>query len=144
MSTINQKNFFVKEVMINLEKTPIVFDDSIFKEVLEEMEKHKLGVVCIISKNYELKAIMTDGDIRRVILNVQKPLAAILNDDAVNYASKNPIVVTKNSLLIDVIKMMGEKKIWDVPILNKKNQLIGLLHLHPAIQKLLKLFKKDN
>jgi arabinose-5-phosphate isomerase len=32
---------------------------------------------------------------------------------------------------------MGEKKIWDLPVLDSNNRLVGLLHLHPAIEKLI-------
>ena len=32
---------------------------------------------------------------------------------------------------------MGDKQIWDLPVVNQENQLVGLLHLHPAIKKLI-------
>jgi len=32
---------------------------------------------------------------------------------------------------------MGDKKIWDLPVVNKDDKLVGLLHLHPAVKKLL-------
>jgi arabinose-5-phosphate isomerase len=32
---------------------------------------------------------------------------------------------------------MGDKHIWDLPVVGQDNKLIGLLHLHPAIKKLL-------
>ena len=133
----SDNKFKVKDVMINIKNTPIAFENTIFKEVLKQMDKFKLGVVCIVGKKNKLKAIITDGDIRRTIINVQKPLAAILNDDAIIYATKNPVVIKNNSFLIDVIKLMGKYKIWDLPVIDNNSKLIGLLHLHPAIEKLL-------
>jgi len=32
---------------------------------------------------------------------------------------------------------MGKKQIWDLPVLDEKQKLTGLLHLHPAIKKIL-------
>ena len=34
---------------------------------------------------------------------------------------------------------MNEKKIWDLPVINDQNNLVGLLHLHTAIKKYLNL-----
>ena len=35
-----------------------------------------------------LKGIITDGDIRRMLSNVQKPLAALMSDDVIVHAIK--------------------------------------------------------
>jgi CBS domain-containing protein len=32
---------------------------------------------------------------------------------------------------------MGEKQIWDLPVVDKNKKLVGLLHLHPAVKKLI-------
>ena len=40
--------------------------------------------------------------------------------------------------LVDAVKLMGKKQIWDLPVTDSNNKLIGLLHLHAAISKLLK------
>ena len=34
-------------------------------------------------------------------------------------------------------QLMGEKQIWDLPVVKKDNLLVGLLHLHPAVKKVL-------
>ena len=36
---------------------------------------------------------------------------------------------------------MGDKKIWDLPVVDKKMTLVGLLHLHPAIKKIIEFLK---
>jgi CBS domain-containing protein len=32
---------------------------------------------------------------------------------------------------------MEQKQIWDLPVVDDKGTLVGLLHLHPAVQALL-------
>ena len=39
----------------------------------------------------------------------------------------------------DVVDLMGKKQIWDLPVVDIENKLVGLLHLHPAVKKILNL-----
>ena len=53
------------------------------------MEKFNLGMVNILDENGVLRGIMTDGDIRRLLLNVQKPISALLSEDVKKYSNKS-------------------------------------------------------
>ena len=55
----------------------------------------------------------------------------------INHAIKTPISVSKNLSLVDAILLMSEKKVWDLPVVNQDQTLIGLLHLHHAIAKII-------
>ena len=66
----------IKKYIISIDNIPHINDDALFKEALDEMIKNKLGIICILNKNYILKGILTDGDIRRKLLKIQKPLSA--------------------------------------------------------------------
>jgi CBS domain-containing protein len=49
-------------------------------------------------------------------------------------------VTTKSDMFLkDVVVLMGEKKIWDLPVINSQGVLIGLLHLHQAIKALMSI-----
>lgn len=124
--------------MMGLSETPKCSNSTLLKEAIDIMDDNRLGIICIIDNCNNLEGIITDGDIRRILTRVQKPFAAILGDDVISYAIENPITVCIDTLLIDAISVMGKKKIWDLPILDKKNgQLLGLLHLHRAVEALL-------
>ena len=137
MSTSTRKDLFVSEVMLPLDSCPVATKHTILKEVLYEMNIHKLGVVCIVDGEMKLSGIITEGDFRRKILQSQKPLAALLADDVVNHAIKTPISVSKNFSLVDAVLLMSEKKVWDLPVVDQNKTLIGLLHLHHAIAKII-------
>ena len=129
----------VKDVMIPVGKFPIIQKKTILKEALTEMGQANLGLVCIVDENQELIGLITDGDLRRKLLNVQKPFSSFFIDDALIHANNDPITCSKEDDLKEVIKFMGDKQIWDLPVLDEKKKLIGLLHLHPAIKKLINL-----
>lgn len=127
----------VEEVMILMGSFPAVTQKTILKEALTEMGEANLGLVCIVNENKELLGLITDGDLRRKLLKVQKPFSAFFVDDAIIHAKENPIVCSPEDDLKAVVKLMGDKQIWDLPVVDKNNQLVGLLHLHPAVKKLM-------
>ena len=138
MSTRNNhhSDLTVVDVMLQLENTPKTSGRTLLKEALELMDKHRLGIVCITDPDGALQGIITDGDIRRMLSNVQKPLAALMSDDVIVHAIKSPTTVTASTSLKDSIDIMGKKQIWDLPVVDQ-GKLQGLLHLHPAINAII-------
>ena len=95
------------------------------------------GIVCMINTENKLAGIITDGDIRRRLLASQKPLSALFIEDAIKYSIRSPITISNDMELSDAVNLMESKKVWDLPVVDQTNHLIGLLHLHNAIKKLL-------
>ena len=137
MSTRNNDTMLVSEVMLPLDKVPVIGETVILKEALEEMGRSRLGIACIVNVENKLLGILTDGDIRRKLLKVQKPFSAFFVDDALDHAIRSPMTTLPDAMLRDAVEIMGEKQVWDLPVVDENGLLIGLLHLHPAIQALL-------
>ena len=133
MSIQNKK---VNDVMLDIGSFPTVNDSTILKEALERMDDFRLGIACVINHNSQLLGIITDGDIRRKLLVVQKPLAAFFIDDVINQAIKNPVTTSSEINLVDAVSLMEEKQVWDLPVVDN-SKLVGLLHLHAAAKALL-------
>ncbi|MDC0239182.1 CBS domain-containing protein [Candidatus Thioglobus sp.] len=133
---IQNKKMIVSEVMLDTNSFPIVTKTTILKAALEKMDDFRLGIACITDNEDQLLGIITDGDVRRKLLSVQKPLSAFFIDDAINQAIKNPITISSDVTLIDAVDLMEKKQVWDLPVVDN-DKLIGLLHLHPAVKALL-------
>lgn len=137
MSTLKNNSILVREVMMPLERFPVIAENVIFKEALEEMGRSRLGIVCIVSDESKLLGIITDGDIRRKLLKVQKPFSAFFIDDALDHSIRSPVTIQPNQTLKEAVLLMKKKQIWDLPVVDDKKCLVGLLHLHAAVQALL-------
>ena len=135
---MTNKPININQVMLKMNEIPLVKSNAILKEAVEQMNDYNLGIVCIIDDDDKLVGVITDGDIRRKLLKVQKPFSALLIDDAIDHSIKNPIIINANDTLKNSVEIMGEKQIWDLPVVNEKGILVGLLHLHPAVKLLLK------
>ena len=55
----------VSDVMLPLEKFPVVKESEMIKICLECMGKYKLGISTIVDNSGHLLGIFTDGDLRR-------------------------------------------------------------------------------
>ena len=129
----------VSEVMMPLERCPLIGERTILKEALEVMGQSRLGIACIVGEHNLLLGIVTDGDIRRKLLKVQKPVSALFVDDALVHSIRTPTTIKPDVSLKEAIVLMGLKQVWDLPVVDDTNNLVGLLHLHPAIEALLGL-----
>lgn len=137
MSTQNNKASLVSDVMISFDRMPTIRENVILKEALEGMGRTHLGISCIVNSDNKLLGILTDGDIRRKLLKVQKPFSAFFVDDALDHAIREPVTIKPGETLVHAVELMEQKQIWDLPVVDDKCLLVGLLHLHPAVQALL-------
>lgn len=133
MSIQNNTELTAADVMLGLDICPVVAETTILKEVLESMDQHRLGVVCITNAGGKLVGILTEGDMRRTLLRVQKPLAALMADDVGAHAKVDPLTASPDMSLNEAVSLMGDKRVWDLPVVDADNNLVGLLHLHQAI-----------
>ena len=139
MSTSQTKGILVRDVMMPLDRFPVIGRMTMLKDALETMGQMRLGIACIVDEDNKLIGILTDGDIRRQLLKVQKPLSAMFVDDAFDHAIRTPVTTRLNDTLRDAVIIMEEKQVWDLPVVDEQGVLVGLLHLHSAVQALLGL-----
>ena len=134
--SIQNNDVTITTLMIPIGAFPVVTEQTILKEALEEMDNFRLGVACVVNNKGHLIGILTDGDIRRKLLSVQKPLSAFFIDDAIKYSTPNPVVISPSNSLYEAHALMGKKQVWELPVVDN-NKLVGLLHLHPVVDALL-------
>lgn len=136
---MSTKSFLlVEDVMLDITSFPVLSQQAILKDALSAMSSYSLGIACITDdKTHELLGVPTDGDLRRRLLQVQKPFSAFLVDDALKHSIRNPIKVSGKTSLSQAVQIMEDKRIWDLPVVNDAGTLNGLLHLHPAVNALL-------
>jgi arabinose-5-phosphate isomerase len=83
-----------------------------------------------VDKVGTLKGLLTDGDLRRLLLTKQSPLPALLVSDALTFGNINPSVAFEEDEITKLRDVMNSKQIWDLPIVDINHKLIGLVHRH--------------
>ena len=121
-----------KDKMKKLSEIPVLSETSSLKKALDLMSQKHLGIACFVDQTGVLKGLLTDGDLRRLLLTKQSPLPALLVSDALSFGNSKPTIAHGEDEISNLQKIMNEKQIWDLPIVDSSNKLIGLLHRHDA------------
>ena len=139
MSTQSKHCPEISEVMMTADQFPVVRERDILKSALDEMDRKKLGVACVVDADQRLLGLLTDGDLRRKLLTVQKPLSALFLDDVIEHSIRRPVTILVDETLIEGLEKMEANEIWDLPVVSSTGRLMGLLHLHPVVRALVKV-----
>ncbi|EGQ8295091.1 CBS domain-containing protein [Vibrio parahaemolyticus] len=98
-------------------------------EALEIINKEALRVALVIDKEQHLVGVVTDGDIRRGLLNNLS-----LNDAIALVMNTNPTVAEVGAERETLIDLMESKGVLSIPLL-KDGKVVGLETLHGALSK---------
>ena len=110
-------------------KNLIIKPSITIKESLLRLEKVKEKCLIIVTKKNKLLGTLTDGDIRRAILN-----GANINSKIKKYVQKKPYILTlkkfknlKDFQISKLIKFKKRDNIDVIPVINDKKIVIELL-----------------
>ena len=92
------------------------------------MSKKKLGCALILDDNNKLTGLLTDGDIRRILLRY--PDVSVLNNRTV--MTKNPKVISPDAMATEAVKLMQDKKITNIFAV-KDGKPVGVIHIHDCL-----------
>ena len=111
-------------------RIPKVSIDDSLRDVIYEISDKRLGAT-IVEKNGLVYGLVTDGDIRRV-LQINENISGFKASDAM---TKNPICVEENMLANDAMKLMQNKKINHLIVLDKRQTYLGIVHVLEFIKE---------
>ncbi|WP_428608110.1 KpsF/GutQ family sugar-phosphate isomerase [Sedimenticola sp.] len=119
----------VSDVMVTGEQIPQVSDKANLRDALLEMTKKGLGMTAVTDDQGRLKGIYTDGDLRRTLdhpIDIRNCLVA----DVMTHGSTT---ATADMLAAEVLKIMQEKKINSLFIVDDQQIPIGALNMHSLL-----------
>lgn len=117
----------VKELMHKGDEVPVALESAIMKDVIYTISSKKLGVAIILDSNNKLMGIITDGDLRRLI---EKYGGSLLQKTAKECANLNPKTICEDSLAVEALNIMEEKKITSLVVADEDKNIKGIVHLH--------------
>jgi arabinose-5-phosphate isomerase len=109
---------------------PKVFDDCSIVNALIEISSKKLGMTTIVDSSGKLAGVITDGDIRRAILNTPN----ILSQNVKDIMNINPKTIAKETLAQNALAIMEQNEITSLIIVDTDAQPIGVIHIHDLLK----------
>lgn len=125
------KKLFIKiKDLMRTSSLPIINDKTPLAEAISVMSEGKLGTVLIVDATEKLIGLLSDGDLRRALM--QKDFS--LDHPAINYANKKPKSYQNTELLAsEALELIENDRIQLLPLTNEGNKIIGVLHIHDLV-----------
>jgi arabinose-5-phosphate isomerase len=120
----------VNDVLHIRERNPIVNQEATLKETLFMMTSSRMGAANIVDSQGKLVGIITDGDIRRQL----EESFNLLDKTAKEIMSKSPSTITKDKLAAEALKLMQEREISDLPVVDNDYKPVGLLNFQDLLK----------
>lgn len=117
--------------LIKNNPAPKVSLDTPVANVIVEITEKRLGVTAVLSDNKELKGIITDGDIRRML----SKSTTIGNLTARDIMGSNPKTISEEAMAVEALETMESNNITQTLVVNNKNEYTGVVHLHDLLKE---------
>ncbi len=125
------KKLFVKiKDLMRTENLPVITQTTPLKEAIVTMSEGKLGNVLITDEDGKLSAILSDGDLRRALM--QEGFS--MDERAYTYATKAPKSYHNTELLAsEALEIIENARIQLLPITDEEGKIAGVLHIHDLV-----------
>ena len=116
---------------------PLIDDTLTVQDVLTEANAQvgtggprRAGVVLLVDREKKLTGILTDGDLRRLLLSegeglLDKPVAELM--------TRNPRTLDRDAIVRDAVQLMREYRLDEIPIVDGDAHPIGLIDVQDLI-----------
>lgn len=111
----------VKDIMVSKE-LPIVNLETNFKDLITEMTSKRLGV-CLVLDNGRLVGIITDGDLRRALMDDK------FDSNAAEIMTKQPKTIQSDAMATQAESLMMESKIKELVVMEGE-KVVGIVQLY--------------
>lgn len=119
----------VKEVMFTEDRIPTVFLGSKVGRAIREIDVKDIGAVVVVDREGRLAGIVTDGDLRRALLNHK----SIHNLKVEQVMTASPRTVEQEQSAAEALGIMELYEITHLCITGRDRKLKGLVHLHDLL-----------
>ena len=126
------KKLFVKvDDLLRKENLPVVSRETKLKDAILVMSEGRLGSVIITDEEDKVIALLSDGDLRRALMNENFSMDCKVDD----IATMNPKRLKNKELLAsDALQVIEDYKIQLLIVTDENDKLVGVLHIHDLIE----------
>ncbi|MEY2834845.1 MAG: hypothetical protein RLZZ557_507 [Bacteroidota bacterium] len=113
-----------------LNEQPAVDENSSLKAVILEMTRKRLGLTAVLNNEKQLKGVITDGDLRRML----EKGGDLENTQAKDIMGTHPKTIAPDALAVDALDRMRKNNITQL-IVTENNTYLGVIHLHDLVRE---------
>jgi arabinose-5-phosphate isomerase len=116
----------VRDLMHSGADTPVVTMTTSMHDVIYEMSKKGFGITAVVDDQNQLRGVISDGDLRRLLQKDE----AILRKTAADSIKGKPVTISGDELASAALEIMEQRKITSLFIADDDSRVQGIIHLH--------------
>ncbi len=120
----------VEDIMRRGAANPVVKEDELVRDVLLKITQARAGAASVVDAGGKLMGIFTDGDLRRHVESDKNLVVRKVKD----VMTKNPVTIPKDHLASEALRILKDKRIDEVPIVDAKQRPIGMLDVQDLLK----------
>ncbi|MFO7594421.1 MAG: KpsF/GutQ family sugar-phosphate isomerase [Pseudomonadota bacterium] len=121
----------IEDLMHSGDAVPKVNASASLSEALLEMSRKGLGMTTVVEPGNHLVGIFTDGDLRRLLDHGEIAIHTIKVAEVMH---RDCITVEAQQLAAEALRIMDEKRINALPVVDADNRIIGALNMHDLLR----------
>jgi arabinose-5-phosphate isomerase len=121
---------FVADVMRTGAAVPMVPLDASLSEAVLEISRKGMGMTAVVEDGSRLVGVFTDGDLRRTLEHNVDLRSMAVRD----VMTASPCTVSADQLAVEAVKLMEERRINQLPVVDERHRLVGALNTHDLLR----------
>jgi dTDP-glucose pyrophosphorylase len=105
-----------------------ITEQANIRDALRAIDRAALQLALVVDKEFKLIATVTDGDIRRGLLR-----GITLDQSIVEVMRRNPVCISLEAGHSSAVRLMRERKLHHIPVVDSEGRLAGLELIDDAI-----------
>ena len=108
----------------------LVAPTSTLREVISTINKGSIQVAIVVDENLKLLGIVTDGDVRRALMN-----GSSFDVETASFMTSEPIALEEDFCRNDGISLMREKFIRHIPVIDGNRKVVDIFTLEDLFKR---------
>jgi len=127
---LGKRLLWTVENIVDPERKPFVTPDSSITEVINSLTSGRHGITVIIDED-KIVGVITDGDLRRMLLNNE----TFSHLKAKDIASMHPKTIQKSEKAREALAILRHNSIGQLVVVDKENRYYGILDIHSILNE---------
>ena len=115
----------VRDIMHSGSEIPATSQDTMLADAMLEISRKGLGMTAIVDDMNQVLGIYTDGDLRRTLERKLDFSTTTIG----SVMSRNPRSIAPEALAVEAVRMMEERNINQLLVVDSTNKLVGALNM---------------
>ncbi len=129
---------FASDLLLDSSAYPAVGERELFRTAVEVLDRNRWGLLCVVDRDGRLAGVLTDGDLRRLLLHDRGPLPMRFSQPVGRLIQRDPVTVEPDTSALECLTLMNERLIGCLPVVDEQRRYLGIISWQHVVRAMLR------